>query len=207
MNIAFRMKPAHIVSLKLIIHLASLVPLILTYYYAIYDDLGGDPVEAILHFTGIGAFNLILLSLLVSPTAKFFRQGLLIQVRRLLGLYGFTYALFHLISFIVFELQFEWSLILSEIIDRPYITVGFLALLILFSLTATSTKALQRKMKRNWQKLHNWVYLAILLIALHYIWSVKSDLVQPVIYWILTLFLLYQRKDKLLSWYKRRKKA
>jgi sulfoxide reductase heme-binding subunit YedZ len=207
MNIAFRMKPIHVIGLKVIIHLASLIPLVLTYYYAIYDDLGGDPVESILHFTGIGAFNLLLLSLLVSPTAKYFRQGLLIQVRRLLGLYAFVYALFHLGSFILFELQFEWGLVISEIIDRPYITVGFLAFAILLCLTATSTKAIQRKLKRNWQKLHNWVYLAILLIALHYIWSVKSDLVQPMIYWILTLFLLYQRKDKMLLWYKRMKKA
>jgi sulfoxide reductase heme-binding subunit YedZ len=198
------MKPIHVIGLKLIIHLGSLIPLMATFYNGIYDELGGDPVEAILHFTGIGAFNLLLLSLLVSPAAKYFRQGLLIQVRRLLGLYAFTYALFHLLSFIVFELQFEWGLVLSEIIDRPYITVGFLAFLILFSLTATSTKAVQRKMKRNWQNLHNWVYLAILLIALHYIWSVKSDLVQPLIYWLLTIFLLYQRKDKVLLWYKRR---
>lgn len=204
MNLAFRMKPIHVIGLKLIIHLGSLIPLMATFYNGIYDELGGDPVEAILHFTGIGAFNLLLLSLLVSPAAKYFRQGLLIQVRRLLGLYAFTYALFHLLSFIVFELQFEWGLVLSEIIDRPYITVGFLAFLILFSLTATSTKAVQRKMKRNWQNLHNWVYLAILLIALHYIWSVKSDLVQPLIYWLLTIFLLYQRKDKVLLWYKRR---
>ncbi|MDU0355292.1 hypothetical protein RS130_16505 [Paraglaciecola aquimarina] len=76
-------------------HCLALGPLIFTYYQAIDDKLGGDPVEAILHFTGIGAFNLLLLSLLVSPLAKFSKQALLIRTRRLLGLYAFLYAFCH----------------------------------------------------------------------------------------------------------------
>ena len=160
--------------------------------------MGADPVEAILHFTGIGAFNLLLLSLLVSPLAKTLRQGILVNVRRLLGLYTFFYAFCHFTSYIVFELQLEWGLLLSEIIKRPYITVGFVALLVLTSLTVTSNRAAQRKLGPKWQKLHNWVYLAGLLIALHYIWSVKSDLVQPIIYWVLLITLLAFRREKLL---------
>ncbi len=201
----FRLKPRHVTWLKVVIHLSALTPLIYTYSQAFSDQLGGDPVEAVLHFTGIGAFNLLLLSLLVSPIAKKFKQGMLVNVRRLLGLYGFFYALAHFISYVVFELQLEWSLLLSEIVKRPYITVGFVALLLLSSLALSSTKNIQRKMGSKWQKLHNWVYLAALLIALHYIWSVKSDLVQPIIYWMMLLSLLWFRRDKLHKKFKNRK--
>ena len=200
---AFRLSTTHIILLKTFIHLAALIPLVYTFYLATIDQLGGDPVEALLHFTGISAFNLLLLSLLVSPLAKRIKQGLLVRVRRLLGLYAFTYALAHLLTYILFELQLNWGLLVSEIIKRPYITVGFVAFLILTALTLTSTQAAQRKLKANWQKLHNWVYLAVLLVALHFIWSVKSDITEPLIYWAMTLILLSLRKDKLLLTIKR----
>lgn len=203
----FRLKARHIIWLKVVIHLSALIPLIYTYFQAFNDQLGGDPVEAVLHFTGISAFNLVLLSLLVSPLAKRLKQGMLINVRRLLGLYAFFYALSHFTSYVLFELQLEWSLLLSEIIKRPYITVGFAALLLLSSLALSSTKNIQRKMGSKWQKLHNWIYVAGLLIALHYIWSVKSDLVQPIIYWMMLLSLLWFRRDKLLRKFKYRKQA
>ncbi|MDU0355293.1 ferric reductase-like transmembrane domain-containing protein [Paraglaciecola aquimarina] len=108
-------------------------------------------------------------------------------------------------DYIVFELQFEWSLLFSEIIKRPYITVGFVALIILSTLTLTSTKNMQRKLGKNWQKLHNWVYLAALMIALHFIWSVKSNLTEPLIYWAILLLLLSFRKNKLQTYLKRKK--
>ena len=203
---AFRLNTTHIILLKTAIHLGAFLPLAYTFYLAASDQLGGDPVEALLHFTGIGGFNLLLLSLLVSPLAKKFKQALLLRVRRLLGLYAFVYALVHLLSYIVFELQLNWALLVSEIIKRPYITVGFAAFLILTALALTSSQLAQRKLKARWQRLHNWVYLALLLVALHFIWSVKSDLTEPLIYWAMALFLLAQRKSKLQQWWQRRTK-
>ncbi len=186
----------HILGLKVFIHLCALLPLFYTYFKAFSDQLGADPIQEILHFTGVSAFNLLLLSLLVSPLAKYLKQGQLVNVRRLLGLYAFTYALVHFTSYLLFDLQLEWILLFSEIIKRPYITVGFSALLILSTLAATSTKALQRRMGSNWQKTHNWVYLAVLLVALHYFWSVKSELVQPLLYCLMVLILLSSRHPK-----------
>ncbi|MCF2950382.1 protein-methionine-sulfoxide reductase heme-binding subunit MsrQ [Paraglaciecola aquimarina] len=199
-----KLKIMHMTVLKTIIHLVSLGLLVLTFYQAINDQLGADPVEALLHFTGIGAFNLLLLSLLVSPLAKFSKQIVFIRIRRLLGLYAFFYGLSHFVSYIIFELQLEWTLLLSEIIKRPYITVGFAALLILTALTITSTQSIQRKMGRTWQKLHNWVYVAGLLVALHFIWSVKSNLIEPLIYWLILTLLLATRTNKLKLFYRRR---
>ena len=188
--------------LKITIHLMSFLPLLALYVLAFDDQLGADPVKEVIHFTGMGAFNLLLISLLITPIAKKYRQGYLLQTRRLLGLYSFTYALCHLLSFLAFEVQFDLELFFNEIIDRPYITVGMAALVILFSLAITSLTSLKRKMGRNWQKLHYWVYLALLLIALHFFWSVKSDIVEPGIYFIIAILLLSQRKDKIKRWFK-----
>ncbi|WP_310733426.1 protein-methionine-sulfoxide reductase heme-binding subunit MsrQ [Colwellia sp. BRX10-3] len=189
--------------LKITIHMMAFLPLLAFYLLAFTDQLGADPVEDVIHFTGIGAFNLLLISLLITPIAKKYRQGYLLQTRRLVGLYSFTYALFHLLNFLVFEVQFDLELFFGEIIDRPYITVGMAALIILFSLAVTSITALRRKMGKNWQKLHNWVYVAVLLIALHFFWSVKSDIVEPMIYIAMVVFLLSLRKDKIKRWFKR----
>jgi sulfoxide reductase heme-binding subunit YedZ len=181
----------------------AFLPLLALYLLAFTDQLGADPVEDVIHFTGIGAFNLLLISLLITPIAKKYRQGYLLQTRRLVGLYSFTYALFHLLNFLVFEVQFDLELFFGEIIDRPYITVGMSAIIILFSLAVTSITALRRKMGKNWQKLHNWVYIAVLLIALHFFWSVKSDIVEPMIYVAMAVFLLCLRKDKIKRWFNR----
>ena len=188
--------------LKIAIHLLAFLPLFGLYFLAFTEQLGADPVEEVIHFTGIGAFNLLLLSLMISPIAKKFRQGYLVQTRRLIGLYSFTYACLHLLNFLAFEVQFDLKLFFNEILDRPYITVGMAALIILLSLAITSITALRRRMGQKWQKLHNWVYIAALLIALHFFWSVKSDIVEPMIYFTIALFLLALRKDKIKRWFK-----
>tara|TARA_R110001583_G_scaffold35897_6_gene118782 strand:- start:434 stop:1072 length:639 start_codon:yes stop_codon:yes gene_type:complete len=188
--------------LKIAIHLLAFLPLLGLYLLAFTEQLGADPVEEVIHFTGIGGFNLLLISLLITPIAKKYRQGYLLQTRRLLGLYSFTYAMFHLLNFLAFEVQFDLELFFAEILDRPYITVGMAALIILFSLAVTSITSIRRKMGKKWQKLHNGVYLALLLVALHFFWSVKSDIVEPMIYVAMALFLLSLRKDKIKRWFK-----
>ncbi len=188
--------------LKLFIHLAALLPIVNAYYLAFFDQLGADPVEAIIHFTGIGAFNLLLLSLAITPFSKRFKLSLLLKVRRLVGLYSFVYAFCHLANFLFFEVQFDWLLFINEIIDRPYITVGMVGLLILFSLAVTSISLLKRRMGKRWQKLHNWVYLAVALVGIHFYWSVKSEVIEPSIYLLITLALLSLRFKKLTSFKK-----
>lgn len=202
---AFTLSLTHVRIFKLAIHLIALSLLVYNYYLAFTDQLGGDPVEAILHFTGITAFNFIILGLLISPVARWFKQNQLMRARRIIGIWAFIYAAFHFGSFILFELQLEWGLLIKEIIDRPYITVGFVALLILTALAATSVNKIQRKMGRSWQVLHHWVYIAAALVALHYIWSVKSDILQPMVYIAIVSALLLVRKDRLLKFYSRTK--
>lgn len=188
-----------ILLIKIVIHFFCLFLLINQYWLALNDNLGADPVEAILHFTGIGAFNLLLLSLSISPLIRGLKFTSLINFRRLLGLYCFIYALAHLLSFLAFEVQFDWALFINEIIERPYMTFGMAAFVILFLLAVTSLDKIKRKMRKSWQKLHYWVYLAVVLVTIHFYMSVKSDISEPLIYGLITLILLSIRWKKFLK--------
>jgi sulfoxide reductase heme-binding subunit YedZ len=186
-----------VLMLKVVIHIAALLPLFNLYYLAFNDLLGADPVQAVIHFTGIGAFNLLLVTLTVSPVAKKLKKGYLLQVRRLLGLYGFTYAFMHLINFLVFDLQLAWSLFINEVFKRPYITIGMIAFFLLAALALTSVNSIKRKMGKSWQRLHNVSYLIVILISVHFYWSVKSELIAPLFYILLTGILLAFRYKKI----------
>lgn len=187
-------------ALKTVIHLAAALPLLWLYFGAYNDTIGADPVEYVIHFTGIGAFNLLLVTLLVSPFAKQFKWSNLVKCRRLLGLYSATYALFHLLNFIFFELQFDFTLLVNEIIDRPYITVGMVAFIIMLLLSVTSFSFIKRKMGKSWQSLHSFIYLMALLIAVHFYWSVKSEIIEPSIYLILVVLLVMLRRKRVKLW-------
>lgn len=181
---------------KTLIHLLLLGMLAFQFQLGLTDQLGADPVQALLNFTGLNAIHLLLITLLVSPAAKHLPCADLLKYRRLLGLYVFVYAMAHLATYILFELQLNWPLIGSEIIKRPYITVGFAALLILAALSVTSLNNIRRRMGRRWQKLHNLVYLCVPLALLHYSWSQKVVLAEPLIYWAIAILILILRKDK-----------
>lgn len=186
-----------ILCLKFLIHIGALFPLINLYYLAYIDELGADPVEAVIHFTGIGGLNLLLLTLAVTPIAKLLKQSYLIKIRRVLGLYAYTYAFFHLLNFLAFEVQFNGVLFLNEVVDRPYITVGMVAFMLLTALAITSVNKLKRKMGKSWQTLHNISYLIILLVTIHFYWSVKSELSSPIFYLLLAMILLLLRYKKI----------
>jgi sulfoxide reductase heme-binding subunit YedZ len=183
--------------LKVLIHLGALLPLANLYFLAYKDKLGADPVESVIHFTGIGALNLLLLTLCITPLAKITKHGYILKSRRVLGLYAYTYALFHLLNFLAFEVQFDGMLFVSEVIERPYITVGMIAFFLLTALAITSVNKLKRKMGKSWQSLHNVSYLAILLVTIHFYWSVKSELTSPLFYFLVAILLLLFRYKKI----------
>lgn len=197
-----RINAKYILFARATIHLSSIGYLIWTLYAGIAGLLPGDPVQYLLDFTGIGALNLLLLSLVVSPLSKIVKFAQLIRIRKTLGVYAAVYALSHFGVFIVFELQFEWGLIISEIVKRPYITVGFSSLVILTILLATSLNYAKSRLKRKWQDLHNWVYLALALACIHFLWSIKSTEIEALIYFLLGVIVLYMRKNKLLKPFK-----
>ncbi|MGF1703161.1 protein-methionine-sulfoxide reductase heme-binding subunit MsrQ [Photobacterium makurazakiensis] len=195
-----KISPRQIIWLKAFIHSVSLGFLAFLIYSVFSGGLGADPIEGISHFTGKAALNTLMLTLIISPLARFLKQGLLVRTRRLVGLYSFFWALLHLVGYLALDLNFNGSLLLSEIIERPYLTLGAVSWLILFALAITSTQAIQRKMGAHWQKLHNWVYLAVLLAPIHYYWSVKSGLIEPAIYIICVLSILALRHKIFRRW-------
>ncbi|WP_318455066.1 protein-methionine-sulfoxide reductase heme-binding subunit MsrQ [Photobacterium leiognathi] len=199
-NRRFTLKPQHITWLKVLIHAISLLFVAILIIQTFNGGFGADPVKGIEHYTGKATLNTLFIALLISPIARWGKQAALIKVRRVLGLYSFFWALLHLSIYVSLDLGFDWALIGEEIIQRPYLAIGAVSWIILLLLTLTSTQKIQRKLGTRWQQLHNWVYVALLLSPIHYLWSVKSGITEPVIYLIVACALLYWRKDKLKRW-------
>lgn len=197
-----KLSQTHVIIVKTLIHIAQIFSLVWLYFAVVNEYWGADPVQQIIHFTGKATIHTLIITLLVSPVAQWFKLGLLCKTRRLLGVYTFVWAALHLASYAWFDLALEWKLLASEIISRPYLVVGAFAWLILAALTLTSLQSMQKKMGRNWQVLHNWVYLAVIAGAVHYIWSVKSLTIEPVLYLAGVALLLWLRKDKIKRWLK-----
>jgi len=143
----------------------------------------------------------LLVTLLVAPVARYGKQPLLIRTRRLLGLWCFAWGTLHLLSYSFLELGINNIRLLgSELISRPYLTLGIICWILLLALACTSTLWAQRKMGSTWQKLHNAIYLIAILAPIHYLWSVKVLSPQPIIYATLAIILLAFRYKKFRQW-------
>ncbi|MDP6977427.1 MAG: protein-methionine-sulfoxide reductase heme-binding subunit MsrQ [Myxococcota bacterium] len=146
------------------------------------DELGADPVEKVTHETGEWALRLLLLTLLVTPLRRFAGWSWLAPHRRTLGLYSFLYAALHFATYLVFDLGFDFTFLGEDIAERPYITVGFASFVILFALAATSSKGAIKQLKKRWTALHRLVYVAAIGGVVHFLWLVKADLREPLVY-------------------------
>ncbi|KFN46991.1 protein-methionine-sulfoxide reductase heme-binding subunit MsrQ [Arenimonas metalli] len=170
------------VGLKALAHALALLPLAWLVRGVVGDGLGADPVAALTHATGEWALRLLLLGLALTPLRRLTGQAWPIRFRRLVGLYAFFYACLHLAVFLVLDLQGFWTQIFEDIVKRPYITVGFAAWLLLVPLAFTSTRGWMRRLGRRWAQLHRLVYAIGVLAVLHFLWLVKSDLREPLVY-------------------------
>lgn len=179
--------------LRFILHLMALVPAAWLFIAALTEALGADPQKALLHELGIWALRFLLLSLAMTPLRLWTGRPFWISYRRMLGLYAFAYALLHFLAYFTFYLQFDVGNVLEEIAERPYITVGFAALLLLLPLVVTSTRRAMRALGRNWQRLHRLVYVVAVLAVLHFAWSMKAELNEPLIYAAVLAVLLHAR--------------
>jgi len=157
---------------------------------ALTDGLGANPVEQVTHVTGDWALRFLLLSLAVTPLRRLFGWNWVVPLRRTLGLTAFGYACLHYLIFLGLEHFFDWQLIVEDVLKRRFVWAGFSAFLCLVPLAVTSTRAMIRRLGRHWVSLHRLVYLAAVLGVTHFLWLVKSDLREPLVYAaILTLLL------------------
>ena len=156
-------------------------------------SLGADPVKKLEHECGKTALNFLLITLAVTPVRNLLGLPQLLRLRRMLGLFAFFYAVTHFTVYLVLDLELNWSTLGADIAKRPYITIGFTALVLLVPLAATSTNGMMRRLGRRWTSLHRLVYVIAILGVWHFYWQVKRDVREPLLYaGILALLLLYR---------------
>lgn len=188
--------PRQIAAAKAAVFALALVPLAELVAGAFYfpEWLGANPAEFINRATGRWTLRFLLITLAVTPLRMLTGWHWLLRFRRMLGLFAFFYAVTHFTSYAGFDRVFELDEILKDIAKRPFITVGFTALLLLIPLAVTSTNAMVRRLgARRWLALHRLVYLIAPLGVLHFWWMVKADVTQPAIYAAILAVLLGYR--------------
>ena len=178
---------------KPIIFILCLIPFALLVFGAINDTLGSNPVETLTHETGQWALRFLLIGLSVTPLRRILKINWLIKLRRMIGLFAFFYAVMHFITYIWLDQFFDWAEILIDIPKRPFITIGFASFLLLLPLALTSSNAMQRRLKKNWSKLHKLVYVIPVLVIIHFLWSLKADFSEPAVYAVLFSMLISYR--------------
>ena len=184
---------------KLVLFGLCLIPAGLLGWNFYHNQLGANPFEVLTRDTGVWTLRLLLLTLFITPLRSILRQSWPLQLRRMLGLFSFFYACLHLLTYLWFDQFFAWQEIVNDIIERPFITVGISAWLLLLPLAVTSTNAMMRRLGRRWKQLHRSIYLIAILGVVHFIWLVKADLREPLIYAGILIFLLGYRLAKWLQ--------
>ena len=168
--------------LKALVVLLGLVPALLLLRDTLNDQLGANPIQT-LHFRlGDWALRFLLLGLALTPIKIITKQAWPLRYRRIMGLLAFFYASLHVLVYVALDLSWSWTAFMDEVPKSPYILVGLLTYLLLIPLAITSTKHFKKRLGKRWLSLHKLVYVAVLTACLHYLWLVKLDISQPLLY-------------------------
>lgn len=178
---------------KRLIFILSLWPLLSISINIFQDTLGANPIEFIERHFGKWTLIFLCLTLSMTPLRRITNISQWILYRRMLGLFVFFYASIHLLCYIALDYHFDWVDIKNDIIKHRYVLVGFLAWLLLLPLAITSSDKMIRKLKANWKLLHRLIYVIAILGVLHFIWLVKKDITEPLIYAAIVSILLILR--------------
>lgn len=178
---------------KCLAHLFAAVPLAWLIADVVRNQLGADPVRTLTHRTGWWALSFLMLTLAMTPLRRLSGRAEFIRFRRMSGLWAFAMATLHLLTYVVLDLQGSWRTLFPDIVKRPYITVGFIAWLLLVPLALTSTQGWIKRLKKRWAQLHKLVYLIAILAVLHFFWLVKKDLSEPIYFALVLAALLLLR--------------
>jgi len=191
--------------LKPIAFLAALGPVGLLAWNALHNNLGANPIEEITHQTGLWTLILLLVTLSITPLRRFI-PGLnwLIQYRRMIGLFAFFYGCLHLTTYLWLDQSFDFHAIIKDVYKRPFITAGFTAFVLMVPLALTSTKGWIRRLGKRWQLLHRLIYFSAFAGVFHFIWLVKKDLREPLIYATVFAALMTIR---LLFWFQKNRRV
>ena len=186
-------------SVKPIVFFAALAPFIYLVFELFTGGLGPNPIDSLTDSTGTLAIRMLLISLALTPLRFLLKQTWPLRLRRMLGLFAFFYASLHAIIYWVLDQQLDLALVWDDLEKRPYIMAGTTAFLLLLPLAVTSTRKMVKRLGRRWSALHRGVYLASTAAVVHYVWLAKGDLVEPLIYLGILIFLLGFRFVKVLK--------
>ena len=191
---------------KMGVFAAALVPLAALVFAGFTGGLGANPVEYITHTTGEWTLRLLLATLAITPLRHLTGRAWLTRLRRMVGLFAFFYLTLHFTTYVVLDASLDLAYIVEDVADRLYITAGFAALVMLVPLAATSTNAMVRRLgPLRWRRLHRLVYAAGVCGVLHFLWLVKADLREPLIYAGILTVLLAARLPVVVKWLQRRR--
>ena len=171
------------IALKVSVWVVCLAPLAILAYRAWTDDLTANPISFITNWLGDWTFRILLSALALTPLRIVTGIAWQMPLRRLLGLFAFFYASLHFSVWILLDHFFNWSQMAADIVKRPYITVGMLALTCLVPLAVTSTTGMIKRLgAANWKRLHRLVYLVAVCAALHFLWLAKVGRTDQYVY-------------------------
>ncbi len=176
--------------IKVAIWLLAPIPLARLIWLGFNDDLGANPVEFVERSLGLWALIILLITLSLTPIRLITGQAWPIQLRRLIGLFMFFYACLHVTTYVWLDFGFVWADIVKDVAKHPRILVGFFAFMLAIPLAATSNSYMIKRLKTNWKKLHQAVYLLAILAVVHFLWLVKKDVTEP-LYYAVALALLF----------------
>lgn len=179
--------------LRAAVWIGCVVPLAWLGWRVAHADLGANPVQTLEYFTGRWSLRLLLITLSMTPLRLALGRPEPIQLRRLLGLWAYSYMCLHFSIYLTFDLKFSPAQLLQDLSKRPFITAGFACWLLLLPLAITSTRGWQRRLGRRWKILHRAIYFAASAAVLHYWWGVKKDETWPLFYLCVLVLLLAWR--------------
>jgi len=178
---------------KSVIFFLSSIPFIIIIAKIFLDQLGPEPIKEITHHTGEWTLLFLVFTLSMSPLKRFTNLNIWISIRRMLGLFAFFYASLHMFTYVGLDYQFDLSAISKDILTKKFIFVGFVAWFLMIPLALTSSKKMMSVLRKNWKKLHRLIYLISILGVIHFLWLVKKDLTEPLIYLLIIIILLILR--------------
>lgn len=182
--------PRHFKLIKSMVFIACLIPLLRLIWLGFHGDLTANPIEFIERSTGYWTLFFLLITLSLTPVRLITKTVWPIQLRRMLGLYMFFYAVLHMLAYLLLDYQFDWLEIQKDILKHPYVLVGLLAFILALPLAITSTNGAIKKLGKRWKTLHRLVYLIAVLGVVHFWWLVKKDIREPLVFAIVLVMLL-----------------
>ncbi len=178
---------------KSVIFLLSSIPFIIIIYKIFFNKLGPEPIKEITLHTGEWTLLFLVFTLSMTPLKRLTNLNIWISIRRMLGLFAFFYGSLHMLTYVGLDYQFDLSAISKDILTKKFIFVGFAAWLLMTPLAITSSKKMMGILKKNWKKLHRLIYLISILGVIHFLWLVKKDLTEPLVYLLIIIVLLILR--------------